>query len=236
MNGEPHEKPLQYASADAIERFERAATASVPGRDHAMRMAAALLAGHVPQGGAILSVGVGSGAEIILLAQLRADWHLTGIDPSAPMIEAAHTRLAAEGVRDRATLHVGPLDVLPPRPAFDGATCFMVLPLLSNDGGKQGLLRGLAARLKPGSPLVFTTIYAEGRSEEMESAWRWFQRGMGQSDAEIKALAAQVRGEIHLARADALAAMLDDAGFAPPRQFYQALWFGGWITERAVER
>jgi tRNA (cmo5U34)-methyltransferase len=201
-----------------------------------MRMAAALLAGRVPQSGALLSVGVGSGVELVLLASLRADWHLTGIDPSGPMIEAAHARLTAEGVRDRATLHAGLLNVLPSHSAFDGATCFMVLPLLDNDGGKQGLLRGLAARLKPGAPLVFTTLYAEGRTDEMASAWRWFQRGMGQSEAEIEALAAQVRGEIHPARADVLAAMLAEAGFAPPRQYYQALWFGGWIAERAVER
>ncbi len=234
MNSDESSRPLQYASAEMIDRFEQAATTSVPGRDHAMRMAAALLAGRVPQAGTVLSVGIGSGAEMILLAALRSDWRLTGVDPSGPMVEVARARLTTEGVIARATLLTGLLDMVPTEPVFDGATCFMVLPLLDNAGGKQALFRGLAARLKLGASLVFTTIYAEGRSDEMASAWRWFQRGMGQSDAEIEALATQVRGEMHRVRADELAVMLAEAGFTPPRQYYQALWFGGWVTEKTA--
>ncbi|HYO87654.1 MAG TPA: class I SAM-dependent methyltransferase [Candidatus Limnocylindrales bacterium] len=224
--------PLQYASAEAIARFERAATASVPGRDHAMRMAAALLAGRVPESGSLLSVGIGTGAEMSLLAAARPDWHLTGIDPSAPMVEAARDRLTREGVIGRAALAVGTVDALPAEPAFDGATCFMVLPLLGNDGPKRALLDGIAARLKPGASFVLTTVYTDASSDEMAQAWRWFQRGMGQSDAEVEALAAQVRGEIHPISSADLSKLLSAAGFTAPRQYYQALWFGGWITEK----
>lgn len=224
--------PLQYSSGEAIERFERAAANSVPGREHAMRMAAALLASRVPEGGSLLSVGTGSGLELALLASVRPDWTLTGVDPSAPMLGAARDRLTREGLIERCTLTLGIVDQIPAAPAFDGATCLMVLPLLPDNGAKAALLAAIAARLKPGAALVFTSPYTMDGQAEMAVAWRWFQRGMGHSEAEIETLAAQVQREIHFASEDRLMDLASQAGFLPPRRFYQALWFGGWIADK----
>lgn len=226
------QRPLEYSSAEAIERFERAATASVPGREHAMRMAAALLAASVPQGGSILSVGVGSGLELSLLGSIRSDWMLTGIDPSAAMVEAARSRLTHDGMIDRTSLVVGLTDQLPETPAFDGATCIMVLPILPDNGAKGAFLASIGARLKPGGRLVFVSPVTEEAQTEMGPAWRWFQRGMGQSDAEIDALAGQVQREIQLVSEDRLGTLAIEAGFHPPKRFYQAMWFGGWFAEK----
>lgn len=232
MTHDERERPLQYVSPEAIERFEHAATASIPGREHATRMAAALLAANVPEGGSILSVGTGSGLELSLLASSRPDWVLTGVDPSAPMIEAARNRLAQDGFSGRVSLAAGHLDDLPATPAFDGAVCIMVLPLLPDNGAKGALLAAIATRLKPGARLAFISPAIEGSQAELGPVWRWFQRGMGQSDAQIDALALQVQQEIQMVSEDRLKTLAVEAGFHPPKRFYQALWFGGWYTEK----
>ncbi len=232
MTHDGSDGPLQYSSQAGIERFERAAANSVPGREHAMRMAAALLAASVPPGGSVLSVGTGTGPDISLLASIRPDWKLTGVDPSAPMIEVARNRLAQDGFSGRCRLLVGTADELPAEPVFDGASCLMVLPVLPDNGAKGALLASIAARLKPGARLVFTSPYTLDEQVEMGTAWRWFARGMGETDAGIEILAAQVRRDIHFTSEARLMELAAEAGFHPPQRFYQALWFGGWFAEK----
>ena len=232
MTHDESDGPIQYSSPAAIERFERTSANSIPGREPALRMAAALLAARVPEGGSILSVGTGTGLDLSLLASIRRDWTLTGVDPAAPMIDAARNRLANDGFSGRCTLLVGTADVLPAEPVFDGASCIMVLPVLPDNGAKGALLAAIAARLKPGARLVFTSPYTLNEQAEMGSAWRWYARGMGETDADIEVLAAQVRREIHFTSEERLMELAAEAGFQPPQRFYQALWFGGWFAEK----
>jgi tRNA (cmo5U34)-methyltransferase len=225
--------PLQYASTDAVARFERAANASIPGRESVMRMAASILAAQVPVNGSVLSVGAGTGLELSVLSKARPDWSLTGVDPAASMIELARARLETEAEMDRVTLVTGTVDQLPPGTTFDGAMCLMVLGILPNDGARRALLESVATRLKPGAPFVFTLAYADPLSEQFDGPWKWYQRGMGQHTDEIEALYRQVRTpDFYMPTETMLTDLLTASGFTPPHRFFQAFWFGGWMAMR----
>jgi tRNA (cmo5U34)-methyltransferase len=223
--------PLQYASGDAVARFERAADASLPGRESVMRMAAAILAAQAPAGGSVLSVGAGTGLELSILLHTRPDWSVSGVDPSASMVELARARLAAETMADRLSLVTGTVDHLPSDVTFDGAICLMVLGILPNDAARRALMENVAQRLRPGAPFVFTLACGDPHSEDFESPWRWYQRGMGQNADEIEALVRQVRApDFYWPTEQAITNLLTASGFMQPRRFFQAFWFGGWVT------
>ena len=225
--------PLQYSSSDAVSRFERAANASLPGREAAIRMAASLLAAQIPANGSVLSVGTGTGLELSVLCSARPDWTITGVDPSAPMVELARARLEGEGSAERVTLMHGTVDQLPANTSFDGAICIMVLGILPNDRARHALLESVAVRLKPGSPFVFTLAYADPMGERFDSPWKAYQRGMGQNADEIDALFRQVRApDFYMPSESMVADLLTGSGFTPPKRFFQAYFFGGWMSMR----
>jgi tRNA (cmo5U34)-methyltransferase len=101
----------------------------------------------------ILDLGTGTAetAARVLAAHPRA--HLTGIDSSQPMLDAA--RAALDGAR--ATLRVARLEDPLPTGPFD--LCVSALAVHHLDGpGKSDLFRRLAAVLSPGSLFVLADV------------------------------------------------------------------------------
>jgi tRNA (cmo5U34)-methyltransferase len=101
----------------------------------------------------ILDLGTGTGetAARVLAAHPRA--HLTGIDSSEPMLDAA--RQAVDGAR--ATLQLGRLEDPPPAGPFD--LCVSALAVHHLDGpGKADLFKRLASVLSPGSRFVLADV------------------------------------------------------------------------------
>lgn len=61
----------------------------------------------VPQGGAILELGCGTGRNLVALARLHPGCALFGVDASAVMLETARTNIARAGFADRIRLAHG---------------------------------------------------------------------------------------------------------------------------------
>ncbi len=103
----------------------------------------------------ILVVGAGGGAfEIVAAGSLESKWRFTAVDPSQPMMDISIRRLEGAGLIERTELHLGYVDDLPLERRFDAATLIGVLHHQPGDGAKRALLGSLAARLKPGAPLI----------------------------------------------------------------------------------
>ena len=181
----------------------------------------------------LLVVGVGTGQDVVVIAALEPRWRFTAVDPSPAMIGQAEVRLAALGLLDRTTLHGGTVDGLPAT-LYDGATMIGVLHHVRGDVAKLQLLRGIAARLKPGAPFVLggnVGVYADDRL--LCEAWRarWRQHGAAdEGEARFKRITADVdppRSEA------AQAELLATAGFGAPKRFFGSLFWGGWIVTKA---
>jgi tRNA (cmo5U34)-methyltransferase len=181
----------------------------------------------------LLVVGAGTGQDVVVLATLEPRWRFTAVDPSPAMIGLAETRLAALGLLDRTTLHGGTVDTLSAT-RYDGATMIGVLHHVHGDVAKFQLLKAIAARLKPGAPLVLGgNVGVYGDDPLFRNAWqsRWRQHGAAD---EGEARFRRITGDVDPPRSEeAQAELLATAGFAAPKRFFGSLFWGGWLVTKA---
>ncbi|MDF2232345.1 methyltransferase domain-containing protein [Albimonas sp. CAU 1670] len=181
-----------------------------------------------PEGARVLSVGVGTGAEILALAQARPGWRFVGVDPSAEMLEVCAERLCAAGLAERCTLVQGTVDDAPQGP-FDVALAMLVAHFVP-DAEREGFYRGIHARLVPGGRYLGAEICADLDAPEfprMLADWAQVQRLMGASPESLAALPRQLRETLSVLTPERTASHLQAAGFSRPTPFFQAFMIRG---------
>ena len=214
---------------DAASYASRAAC-QVPGLHDMHRMAAILLAEHVPAEGRVLVLGAGGGMELATFAAMQPRWRFDGVDPSSEMLDQARLTLGAKA--DRVTLHHGYIDSAPPGP-FDGATCLLTLHFLPPPERLQ-TLQALAQRLSPGAPLVVAHHSApSGPARDL-----WLRRNAdlmiagGVPAAQALAGIATMKERLPMLSPAEDEALLAEAGFADIQLFYAGFTFKGWVCTR----
>ncbi|MEL6970990.1 MAG: class I SAM-dependent methyltransferase [Bacteroidota bacterium] len=179
----------------------------------------------------VLVVGSGTGNELLTLAQKRPDWALWGIDPSPDMVMQAHEKLAAF---PQVQVREGYVADLAEIPAYSAATLLLVLHFLPDDGSKLDLLQQIAQRLQAGAPLIIADIYGTaqelGRNLEFLRAMLPPHLSADAVEDRIQALPQRIQ---HIPESR-LAELLQESGFEPPRRFFQAAIYGGWLTRKVV--
>jgi len=208
---------------------------ALAGYDACHEVAACLLAASLGSGGSadILVAGAGGTArEIVTAGQLEPGWRFTAVDPSEPMMELAMAAVADAGLGARTTALLGRVEDLPAARRFDAATLIGVLHHLPGQEAKRAILADIAARLKPGAPLILAgNRHAYAERPLFLAAWgeRW--RMHGASRVEIDARLGKIlQGADPPASDEAVASLLVEAGFEQPELFFSSLFWGGWIT------
>jgi tRNA (cmo5U34)-methyltransferase len=205
------------------------------------------------QGTAVLVAGCGSGAELLEARAQRPDWQLTGLDPSAAMLNLARGRLAGQASIDWQQASVESLEA---RARFDGALAVLVLQALPDDGSKLAFLTALARSLRPGGQVVLVDLMKPERSpiqQQLRQARLGFQRASGlaatatatatEEDRGIRpipggdpaargALVADLSSGLHPIGLSRLTALVEAAGFGDPAPVYQALDVEGFLLQR----
>ena len=131
---------------------ERASTYDIraakiaPLRD-ALHLSIRLVLSELPADARILCVGVGTGLELIYLAQEFPQWQFTAVEPAAAMLETCRQKAEASGVKSRCTWHEGYLDSLPTSAAFDAATCLLVSHFFMQPDERRKFFGQIASRL-----------------------------------------------------------------------------------------
>ena len=64
-----------------------------------------LVLSELPANARILCVGVGTGSELINLAQTFPQWQFTAVEPAAPMLDICRQRTEECGIASRCTFH-----------------------------------------------------------------------------------------------------------------------------------
>ncbi len=199
------------------------------GYDLVFELATALLRAHCPGDAQILVVGAGGGMEVRTFAPAVPGWRLTGVDPSADMLELTRGAVDALDVAARVHLVRGTVDDLPADARFDAATAFFVLMHLPDDGSKLTVLRNIRQRLKPGGVLLLADAIRDQRAR-LAPAWQQYAMARGMPADAMAALIAQISAASQTSTEHRELALLEEAGFRESARFFAALHMNGWIA------
>jgi tRNA (cmo5U34)-methyltransferase len=208
-------------------------------RTAAIRDALHLLLGAVfaslPASARILCIGAGTGEEIGYLAKLFPQWSFVAVDPSGAMLEVCRKKAEAGGFLARCEFHEGYLESLPPRPAFDGATCFLVSQFILDQQSRIGFFRGIADRLQQGGILASSDLASDVESSEYEAlldTWLNMMLAAGIPAAGLEQMRAAYGRDVAILPPEQVASLIQSGGFTAPVQFYQAGLIHGWFSKR----
>jgi tRNA (cmo5U34)-methyltransferase len=211
--------------------YDATARGMNPGYELVFELAAALLRAHCPADARLLLVGAGGSTEVRAIGTAGPGWRLTAVDPSADMLALARGAAEAAGLADRVRLLRGTLDDLARGERFDAATALYVLMHLPDDGSKLRLLRGIAARLEPGAPLILVDSIRDQRAR-FATAWQQYAVARGVSAEWMAAFLERIAASSNTATEARQLALLDEAGFRDAARFFAAFTINGWVATR----
>lgn len=194
-----------------------------------------LLLKKMPHQARILCVGVGTGSEIIRLAQHHPQWRFTGIDPSPDMLAVCQQKLDQAGIADRCALHEGYLNELPASGDYDAVLCLLVAHFIQHPQ-RDGIYSQMASQLKHGGRVITAEIAGDMHSpafDEQLEVWTTMHETASQAPRDMAEIKAQLSQRLLLLPAETTEALIEQAGFTPPQRFFQSLLIHGWTARKS---
>ena len=188
-----------------------------------------------PVSSKVLCAGVGTGADILALAQSFPGWSFVAVEPSLPMLETCRQRMKSAGLLARCEFVHGYVDDLPEEPTFDVATALFVAHFVSRDE-RAGFYRGITNRLTSGGCFINTEISYDLDSvtfPDMLRNWQSIQRLMGGTEESLNAVPRQLREVLAVLPPEHVEQILGDTGVGAPVRFFQAFMMAGWYAIKA---
>lgn len=177
----------------------------------------------------LLVVGCGTGNEIERFIKAANQWNITGVDPSPDMVKQAREKLKAH---QNVTLVEGLVEELDVDRKYGAATLLLVLHFLDDNGNKLNLLKDIAARLRPGAPLVILDITGNKDQFKQNLQILKFLLPNGMDEAEINFRLNRIENDLFAVSEERLAELCVEAGFEPPLRFFQSSIYMGWLTKK----
>lgn len=215
--------------------YDARSRTGIPGYDALHELSVTLLSAELGDEANVLVAGIGTGEEIVRMAPANAGWRFVGVDPSPDMLTIARDRVVAAGASERTDLVEGLVADLPLEPAFDAATLLLVMHFLPDDGAKLALLRDIAARMKPGAPLLLADLYGDPASPAFDLLLAGWRQRVVDAVGDIPAVDesfARIREDITFVPEARIDALLQEAGFGTPVRIWSGLLFGAWLARR----
>lgn len=194
-----------------------------------------LLLNELPQKAHILCVGVGTGTEILSLAQRYPEWHFTGIDPSPDMLSVCAEKLQLAGVAERCQLYPGYLADLPVAGDYHAVLCLLVAHFIQHPQ-RDGLYQQIARQLAPQGRVILAEIAGDMLSPEFDHSltlWARMHEVLSQSARDPQEIKAQFAERLLLLPPAHTESLLTEAGFDTPCRFFQSLLIHGWTALKA---
>ena len=189
----------------------------------------------LPADARILCVGVGTGSELINLAQAFPQWQFTAVEPAIPMLDVCRQRVEEHGIASRCTFHEGYLDSLPASDSFDAATCLVVSHFIILKDERRNFFNQIALRLRPQGYLISSDIAYDMSTSAYQSlldVWLRMMKSAELPEEDIKKMIAGYGRDIAILPPQEVASIIASAGFDTPVLFFQNLLIHAWYSRR----
>lgn len=219
------EHPAKFFDKERAEIYDKQRVKMAPIKD-ALHFFMKAILNDLPDDANVLCVGVGTGAELLMLAEAFPNWRFTAVEPASDMMAICKEKMAEEGFADRCSFHEGYVDTLEVNEAFDAATSILVAHFITDRDDRIAYYSDIATRLKKGGTFINADLSVDMDGEGFEGlfdTWITMARIAGMPETELANYRAMLGTKVVPSPASEVEQMLIESGFQNPIAFYQAM-------------
>ena len=231
-------KPVQHFDDTMATRYEKRIRLFCPGYTALHSMLPSLLQSAEPSllpNARFLSVGAGTGEEVLTLGASFPGWEFLAVDVSSEMLALAQEKATAAGMATRVTFFQGFLQECKTPHLYDAASSIFVAHFIKEPEARRDYFNTIANRLKPGAPFILADLYGAQvtpQFNELFAAWHAGYCAHGIAPEQVQKDFLHIQNDVAFLPEETMLALLEEAGFSAPVRFYQTLLFGGWVMHK----
>ncbi len=231
-----NQKPAIVFDEERASNYDTRFAKLAPLRD-TLHLLTRLILSELPVNARILCVGVGTGLELIYLAQEFPQWQFTAVEPASAMLEICRQKAQEYGIAARCTWHEGYLDSLPASATFDAATCLLVSHFLMQPEERQKFFSQIAARLSDQGYLVSADLASDMSTpdyQNLRQIWTRMLQYAEYPDDEVERFLDSHGRDAAVLPPDRVSSIIGSSGFDAPVLFLQTLFIHAWYARRTA--
>ncbi len=190
----------------------------------------------LPPTSKIICVGVGTGTEIIELAETFPAFTFVAVDPSDSMLAVCKNKLQKLNLLERCNLIHGYVQDLPHTSDFDAALCILVGHHTSKDGSdRHNIFSGIAKRLKPNGYFINAEMSFDLSSnifQDTMEKWKSMLRRNNTPEEKIQSLPQMMKEHLSILEPKEVERLFTANGFKIPIQFFQSFLIRAWYAQK----
>lgn len=182
----------------------------------------------------ILCIGVGTGNELIELAEAFPKFTFVAVDPSISMLEVCQEKLQSLNLLDRCKLIHGYIEDVPETHEFGAAICLLVLHHTSLED-RAKIISGVFKRLTASGYFICAEIsfdFSSSTFEDIIEKWKSMIRKSGSPEDKVQSLPRMMKEHLFIQAPAEVESMLVTSGFSVCIQFFQALLIRAWYARK----